>query len=60
MAEDSRTEAGVYNENYFDSTSSQMTRYDQPTRREQEYRRYVINMNNAKKYIYIYILNVNQ
>ena len=41
MTEDPRTDAGVYDEDFFGHTSSQMTRNDEPTRREQDYRRLV-------------------
>ena len=42
MIEDpSRHEEGVYSDEYFGHSLPQMTRYDKPTRREQEYRRFV-------------------
>ena len=42
MIEDpSRHEEGVYSDDYFGHSLPQMTRYDKPTRREQEYRRFV-------------------
>ena len=43
MIEDpSRHEEGVYSDEYFGHSLPQMTRYDKPTRREQEYRRFVL------------------
>ena len=57
MIEDpSRHEEGVYSDEYFGHSLPQMTRYDKPTRREQEYRRFVWKTSSYVIYSKILIL----
>ena len=57
MIEDpSRHEEGVFSDEYFGHSLPQMTRYDKPTRREQEYRRFVWKTSSYVLYIKFLIL----